>query len=71
MPMRQAPGTNASQGKQRQVGKYVEQGGAARSNNFTSQAGPKFTPVKKTKKSAAIPVNPQDILAMPQNLKYK
>lgn len=56
-------------GKQKQFGKYAEQGGAARSNNFSSQSGPGFTPVKKaSKKSAAIP-NPMDILAAPQRKK--
>lgn len=57
----------ANVGKAKQIGKYTEQGGAARSNNFTSVASPRVTPIKK--KGAALPPSPQDILAMPQRKK--
>ena len=65
MPTRKThdgPDMGPSQGKQRQLGKYTEQGGAARSNNFTSQASPMVTPTKKKAPKGQMP-NPMDILA--------
>lgn len=61
------PDMGPSQGKQRQFGKYQEQGGASRSNNFTSMGSPRTTPVK-VKGKAQIP-NPMDILAAPQKMR--
>lgn len=58
----------AAQGKQKQVGPYMEQGGAARSNNFTSVAGPMRTPVQKKSKGGKVPM-PNDILAASRGLK--